>query len=717
MQPGSRILCGLVALGSSVLLLQTSSGQSRSVACTKRLVQIGPVFGAGCWHRAGGTWVSPTPVALDGLRFIGPGTFVENESAGTIASTRAVHWLLGPVQVRRAPFAWKVRTPPLHVKASGVVRGLSFGGDAALSFTGSDGGTARLAATFKLPAVAGVRVSGSGVLRASRRHPFSVQTVHVAVASLPLARFVFKNLAFGYANGIWSAAADVDFPTFDFQKHTLGAKVEIENGTLRDLALSASNLNVPLGEGLVLTRVDGSMNFQSSTIDADAHATYGPPIAGHGVLELVGSVTYQSNAPTRWTAAGDVALPFPSSPTISARLDLEPGHAMTFSGHAELTFAGIGASGDLRGFATAKAFNIEGSGSVQVFGHGLSGTALLSSKGMSACGKIKLLFKSFTFGFGYPWGASPHVVGSSCDVGKFRVVPAADRSVIAAEPTTVLTHSPVGFAVFAAQGGDFTVLDPAGQTFASAPDSDTPLQFSAHDPSTNTTYLAIPVATNSDQPYVVTALPGNTITNLEVADGLGVPTVSGTVTGSGASSRLVYTIGGLDEDETVSFYQGIATDIPGAEPVAEEVTTSGTSAPFTPEEIGPPTRSIFAVVFLGGVPRLTLPVTTFTASSYALPTGTVTIGAPQRSNAVGGTLYAVNLAPDSNTASWQILVQANATNGRATYTVVPADGKPFQFLSGTAKRLTVTVQPLDKYNRAGPTYVCDTAKLGTCPSR
>ena len=61
-------------------------------------------------------------------------------------------------------------------------------------------------------------------------------------------------------------------------------------------------------------------------------------------------------------------------------------------------------------------------------------------------------------------------------------------------------------------------------------------------------------------------------------------------------------------------------------------------------------------------------------------------------------------------------MQAAGSNGRATYSEVAADGKPFQFLSGTAKRLTVTVQPLDKYKRTGPLYVCDTAKLGPCPS-
>jgi hypothetical protein len=538
----------------------------------------------------------------------------------------------------------------------------------------------------------------------------------VAVSSLPLARFVFKQLDFGFAKGVWSAGATVELPTFDLQKHTLGATVQIANGSLRDLSLSAGNLNIPLGEGLFLTSVNGSMNFQSSSIGAGAQATYGPPIAGHGVLELKGSITYDSGTPSRWTASGSVALPFPSSPTIDARFDLQPGHAMAFSGHADLTFAGIGAEGDLRGYAGPKAFNIEGDGSVQVFGHGLSGTALISSKGMSACGKLKLLFKSFTFGFGYPWGGSPHVVGSSCDIGKFRTIPAPDRNLLVAGPTTVLTHSSVGFAVFAAHGGDFTVLNPAGQTFSSAPDSDTPVQFSAHDPSTGFTYLAIPVATVSDLSYIVAPLPGNTITDVAVADGLGIPVISGSVTGTGAGSRLGYTIGGLEEDETVSFYQGIATDIPGAEPVVEDVTGSGTSPPFTPEEIGPPTRSIFAVVSLGGVPRLTLPVTTFTATSYSLPAGTVTIGAPARTNAVGGTLYSVNLTPDVNTAEWEILVQANTNNGRATYTDVAADGKPFQFLSGTAKRLTVTVQPLDKYKRAGPTYVCDTAKLGTCPS-
>jgi hypothetical protein len=711
---GTRILCGFSALGLGVLLLQTSTAQSAAAACTKRVVQIGPVYGTGCWHRAGATWVSPMPVSLDGLRLAGPGSFVENETAGTYASTKSVRWLLGPVQLRRAKFAWKVRTPAMHFTANGSLRGLAFGGDAKLAFNGSDGGTATLAATFKLPKVAGVRVSGNGTLRASRRHPFKVQQVHVAVSSLPLARFVFKNLEFGFASGIWSAGADVDFPTFDLQRHTLGATVQIENGALRDLQLRASSLNIPLGEGLFLTEVDGGMNFASSTIGASAHATYGPPIAGHGALQLAGTVTYESGSPSRWTAAGDVSLPFPSSPTISARLDLEPGHAMAFSGHADLTFAGVGATGDLRGFAGRKAFNIEGDGSIKVFGHGLSGTALLSSKGMSACGKIKLLFKSFTFGFGYPWGGSAHVMGSSCDVGKFRVVALADRKLIAAGPTTIETHSPVGFAVFAAQGGDFTVLNPVGQTFTSAPDSDTPTQFSAHDPSTNTTYLAIPVATTGDLPYVVTPLPGNTLTGLQVADGLGLPTVGGTVTGTGANSVLHYTIGDLDPDETVSFYQGIAPDIPGAEPIVEDVTGSGDSPPFTPEEIGPATRYVFAVVSLAGVPRATFQVATFTASSYALPTGTVTMQPVPRTNAVGGSMYQVNLVPDPTTASWEILLQGD--DGRAVYTDRNVGEKPFTFLTGTARRMTVTVQALDKFKRAGATYVCDTAKPGVCPS-
>src|SRR5262249_15560527 len=226
--------------------------------------------------------------------------------------------------------------------------------------------------------------------------------------------------------------ADVSFPTFDLQKQTLGATVRIANGSLQDLQLRASGLNIPLGEGLFLTEVDGGLSFASSAINASAHATYGPPIAGRGALQLTGNVSYQSGSPSRWSASGDVALPFPASPTISARLDLEPRHAMAFSGHADRRFAGVGASGDLRRVATSKAFTSEGDGSLQGYGQGLSGTALLSSKGMSACGKIKLLFKSFTFGFGYPWGGSAHVMGSSCDVGKFRVVPLADRKLIAA---------------------------------------------------------------------------------------------------------------------------------------------------------------------------------------------------------------------------------------------------------------------------------------------
>jgi hypothetical protein len=715
----SRILVGLgfLALGSTVVSFHAPDAQSQLRACGVKQVRIGPVFGGGCWHRVGTRWVAATPVTLDGVKLTGGGTITADERSSTIASSGSVRWFIGQVQIRHAQFTWTWKTP-LVFTASGGLRGLSLTGAAALSFSGADGGTARFAAKVAFKALAGTTVSGDTVLTVSSKHAFNVQRVHVGVAELGLGRLLFKKLDFRYANTVWSADASVRLPAFTITDASVDGHIEVANGAVRDIAIGGSGLTVPLGEGLVLTKASLSLNFHPVVIQGKATATYGPPIAGAAPLQIDGSLQYSSEG-QHWDANGSVTLPWglPGvKPSITVNLGLDPGRSLTFKGHLDLTVHGFGVTGDLEGFASPKAFNVEGKTTLAFTPLTLKGDALISSKGMSACGRVQL--KAFGFGvgigprlgFGYKWGGSFHFIASSCDVGPLRVAP-ANGALRLAGPTTVITSSPAQFAVFAVQGqGDFQVAGPTG-TFSSAGDRDTFQSFALHDTSDNTVYLAIPVLDTAAQ-YTITTLTGSPVSALQVADGVKslAGDVTGSVSGSGRNWTLTYGINtaALQPGETVSFYEGQSPDIPGANPIVENATTGGT-ATITPEATGDTTRTVRAVVFDDGVPREQFFIASFTTTDVPPPAAAVFIRAA--STPSGG--WTIQLLKPQRVASWGIATTAD--DGRHVSSELPGTATAYQVAQGTAKHLTVEVTPIDQYGREGPTYVCDSAKTAFCP--
>ena len=104
---------------------------------------------------------------------------------------------------------------------------------------------------------------------------------------------------------------------------------------------------------------------------------------------------------------------------------------------------GFGITGDLKGFASPRAFNVEGKTSLAFTPLYLKGNALISSRGMSACGQIHLALVGGIgpkLGFGYGWGGAFHFIASACDVGPFRVAQ-PDRLIAALGPTAVVTSS------------------------------------------------------------------------------------------------------------------------------------------------------------------------------------------------------------------------------------------------------------------------------------
>jgi hypothetical protein len=720
------MVCGFVALSLSVLSLHASDlhasglqapgvrasvanahrASAPSAACSARVVQIGAVNAVGCWRHAGSRWRATAPVQLNGMKLAGAGMVTLDPRTRTITSSARARWLLGTVEFRRAPLALRVNKP-LTFTATGAVHGLGFTGAATLTFTRADGGTTTLTTKLDIPGVAG-DVSGDAVLTVSRRHGFDVRKLHVKVGELPLGRLLFKQLELGYARDRWSADAAVRLPAFTGSAATLAGHLEIANRRILNIGVTGNGLSIPLGEGFVLTKAGLDLGLGPLVIQGSGSATYGPPIAGGGPLVIDGKLQY-SSVPERWEATGKASLPWgiPGvKPSATVGLQVDPGRAMIFTGDLDLSVHGWGLKGHLDGFASRKAFNAEGTSTLNLTALRLGGTALVSSRGMAACGKIHLLFLGKKLGFGYTWGGALDVMGSSCDVGRFRVSLAARRA-LAAAPTQIVTSSPAGFAVFAAHGGDFQVAGPTG-TFATTSDHDDQYWFAAHDSASGWAYLAIPV-TETDSAYTVTPVaPGGTLDMVTVAGGLkthaGTGDVTAGVTGSGANLTLNYGIDAsqFEPGETVSFYQGASQVVAGAEPIVEDTTTSN-SAPFTPEPLGPATRAVFAVISIDGVPREQFPVAFFDATPVALPAAVVFVRAAPRG-------WAITLGKPQRVSTWQVLTAG--VDGTRQWQEVPGTASTFAAPPGTA---TISLTPVDQLGRTGPTYLCDTANPGACP--
>jgi hypothetical protein len=699
-----RVVCGVAAVFSAALSLPGGSAQSRSAACTSHLVFAGPIAAQGCWQKTSRGWRASGPVLLDGLRLAGGGPVTVDTHAHTIRSAGSTRWLVGPVQVLHAPFLLHVGKP-LSFNASGAVRGLPFAGKAKLAFTRADGGTATVAASLKLPSFAGGAL-GETTLRVSRKRAFSVQSVHVAVGSLPLGRILFKGLDFRFGGGVWAASAAVRLPAFAASSPTLTGRIEIANGTLHSIALTGDGLQIPLGAGFTLTRAGFDLGLGPLVIQGNGRAVYGPPIAGKGPLQVDGALQYTSQ-PERWEATGAVTLPWTlagAAPKLNAGLEVRPGRSIAFSSDLDLTVHGFGVTGSLAGFASSKAFNVEGKGALTLPAFKLSGQALMSSKGMSACGEISLLVLHKRLGFGYTWGGPLDILGSSCDIGRFRAPVSSLRRLFASGPTTFELASPAEFAVFKATGGDFTVSGPTG-VFSSSPDRDTEQAFAFHDPDDGTAYLAIPTEV-PDSFYTLTPNGGATLTNVTVANGLvthaGTGDVTAGVTGSGQSFTLTY---GIDQSqfqpgETVSFYEGQSADDPGANPIVEDTTASGVQT-FQPEPLGDTTRHVFAIVSIDGRPRETFPVAQFEYQPVAPPSSGVRVESPTT---------IVFLKPQ-RVALWQLTTTAADKN--EGYQELPGSAKTFTVPAGVQ---TVTATPVDAFGRVGATVVCQTDKPGTCPA-
>ena len=173
------------------------------------------------------------------------------------------------------------------------------------------------------------------------------------------------------------------------------------------------------------------------------------------------------------------------------------------------------------------------------------------------------------------------------------------------------------------------------------------------------------------------------------------------MTGTGQNRTLDY---GIDTSqfqpgETVSFYDGQSDALAGAAPIVEDVTTSGV-APFTPEPLGDTSRFVFAVISIDGRPREMYQVASYEANPLAPPSANVFLGAT-----------GISIGKPQRVAGWEVLT--TTADGTRDWQELPGDAKTLPVAAGVA---TVALTPVDQFGRSGPTYLCDTAKPGSCPA-
>jgi hypothetical protein len=117
----------------------------------------------------------------------------------------------------------------------------------------------------------------------------------------------------------------------------------------------------------------------------------GPKILGVRAVGIDGAFQYTSGA-----NPGDLAdYKISGSVKIADKLDLADGFVdyktngqASLGGNLNLEIGGFGFVGAMNGFASASAFQVDGSGTVGYKGHGLGGEGLISSKGAAACAKL-----------------------------------------------------------------------------------------------------------------------------------------------------------------------------------------------------------------------------------------------------------------------------------------------------------------------------------------
>jgi hypothetical protein len=450
----------------------------------------------GCWSHTGSTYETAGDVTVNGITLQGGGTTTVDTHVGTVVMTGTPRWLIGGIQVAHASFSWPVRGS-MTVSAGGTLKGLALQGVLSISFSTASGGTAAIGAYVGLPSSLG-GVSGQTTLATSRNGGFSLTSVKIAVGEIRLGRVDLKNVQFSYqqtdAGDRWAGRGTLVLPGVPPDAPSITLAASVLNGSLESASADVDNLNRPIGGPVFLQSLHVGVVIDPFSFDGSAGLTAGPTVLGKSAVSLDGSMSYWAQT---WTFNGDLAV-F-GRQILNGSLHLRPSGEADVNGDLNMTLGPYGVSATINGFVTSSAFDFEGEAMVRLpFAPSISGTVLVSSKGVAACAHYFVL----TGGFGYTWGGPVVPMGGGCDVGPWRV-PRGGVSVTGdALPRRTVVRAAIisaglPFELFSAVGSattpDILVHGPSGQNYDSRDGAfvNTAAEFIWHNDDNHTVYVAV----------------------------------------------------------------------------------------------------------------------------------------------------------------------------------------------------------------------------------
>jgi len=636
-----------------------------------------------CLTSTNGVYTDSKAVNLDGLNLIANGGEITIDTISGEESLRADNATVEigsfPVHSGPIPDISLDRSWSIAVDKTAVLGHIGIKGELEFSVNGTDGLT--IAGTADLPGeLGGGSVSLSGTVNAasgftSAELEASDLTVPVPGAEVTLKGF---SLAYDVPDDTWTGTVTVGLPVSSSAE--VNGKIVIAHGKVTEFSVTGDKLNEPLGDdGVFLQSIGADIILSPASITGTASITAGPMIDGVSAIGVGGSLSDVFGNPGEFREQGTVTLLQGTgfSQAINGELDYYTDGHITVSGTAGISLAGIAlAKVSVSGWVDGtSAFSFTGTGSVGFAGLGLSGAAVISNVGIAACGDLL----GYTAGFGYLWGGSVTIMGSSCGIGPYT---AAGGSVVfdsAGAPLATITL-PNGLKVASfkitgpkGDGPAGTLTDPKGDKIAINPahlgvfPTATPEYALGADNANGIDYLLVKAPAGGTWTFTPSA--GSSVTSIRSATALPTPSVTGSVSGTGLQRTLSWHLANL-AGQQVTFVE----EAPGTDRVlAANVSASSGQISFTPADGPAGTRSIVAEITQDGLTRQTIPVTSYTAPA------TATIGVTIQNSGKGTGAVKVTPAGQSCRTSCSVAVPAGQ---KVTLTPVPATGSSFAWTGG-----------------------------------
>ncbi|HZY76195.1 MAG TPA: Ig-like domain repeat protein, partial [Jatrophihabitantaceae bacterium] len=434
---------------------------------------------------------------------------------------------------------------------------------------------------------------------------------------------------------------------------TVGGSIKIENGlfTSGSFSIDSNGPGVPLGEAVFLT--GGSFTLTVSptlSMGGTVDFTVGPrlPVVGAAVSGDVGLTWTNSGGAGTFTLKGDVKIGGQQIANGTVTYDTSAG-TVVFDGTLGINVGVLSASGALHGSITPDSFDLSAGVTASLLGVA-SATAQveITDTGISGCAQLNSDY-NWHAGFTYQWGDAwpPQPLKGACDLGAF--APAGGASADAFSARALATPATRGMRAslraddVVAPAGTFTVpdgqdvyavefvgSDAPPQITLTAPDGTTTFTTPAdpaddgvqpggryvvlRDASTNTTYFLL------DTPAAGTwtaQVVSGTVSTMAVAIQRPQPTVAASLSGSGSTRTLDYTVAPVGSGQSVQFVETASDGV--SQYLGAATTDSAGSVTFTPlTDSG--THTVSAEVLQDGLVRTTVDLLTFTPSSTEVTT-------------------------------------------------------------------------------------------------